>query len=240
MSCFAFLNGAAICLIFGVMKVRKMSERKYVSAILAGALVCSPAASAAASWFWKAVPPQISSEDGIGRAGAIAVVRDANRRGVGRFGSSAMAKRVAKQWLTEINQAARGAKVSEALLIALMMVESGGNPRAVSPAGARGLAQLMPGTARRYGVDDVFNPAQSLRGGAAYLSELLDMFDGDIVLALAAYNSGENAVLRFKGVPPYAETRAYVPRVLSAFLVASELCRRPPRHPRRRCVLGKQ
>ena len=221
------------------MGIYKTFKRHCVIVVAISVTIFSPSTGEAVSWFWKAVPPQINSQEGIGRAGAIAVVRDANRRGVGRFGSSAMAKRVSEQWRTEIEQAARNAKVSEALLIALMMVESAGNPRAVSPAGARGLAQLMPGTARRYDVDDVFDPAQSLRGGAAYLSDLLDMFDGDIVLALAAYNSGENAVLRFKGVPPYAETRAYVPRVLSAFLLASELCRRPPRHPRRRCALRR-
>jgi len=123
----------------------------------------------------------------------------------------------------------------EALIVAVIMVESGGNARAVSPAGAEGLAQLMPGTARRYGVSNSFNPGQNLAGSAAYLSDLIGMFKGDVVLALAAYNAGEHAVLRHKGVPPYRETRAYVPKVLAAFQLAGQYCARPPRAARRRC-----
>ncbi|MEM7522390.1 MAG: lytic transglycosylase domain-containing protein [Pseudomonadota bacterium] len=167
------------------------------------------------------------------------MVRKANQRGVGRFGSLAMAQRIVDRWRVDIEKAARRARISEALLIAVIMVESGGNSRAVSPAGASGLAQLMPGTARRYGVRNIFDPTQNLRGGADYLSDLLNMFENDMVLALAAYNSGENAVARHGGVPPYAETRAYVPRVLSAFLTASNLCRQPPRNARRRCSLRR-
>ena len=118
------------------------------------------------------------------------------------------------------------------------MVESSGNAKAVSPAGAQGLGQLMPGTARHLGVRNSFHPTQNLRGAAAYLSDLLYMFRGDLVLALAAYNAGEGAVLRYKGVPPYPETRAYVPKVLSAFLIAQELCAiELSRDPRAACPL---
>lgn len=205
--------------------------------IVAMATVSAPSQGHANGWFWKEVPAKAKSGS---RAGSLSVVRAANGRGVGRFGSKKKAEAVASRWRTEIDKAARRARVSEALLIAIVMVESGGNHRAVSPAGAHGLAQLMPGTARRYGVEDRFNPAQNLQAGAAYLSDLLNMFEGDLVFALAAYNSGENAVLRHGGVPPYAETRAYVPRVLSAFLTASKLCRQPPRTPRRRCALPRR
>lgn len=200
----------------------------------------APQDARAYAWFWKNVPTGADLENSRARVGALDVVREANLRGVGRFGSVAKARAIAARWRSEIDRAARRARISEALLIAIVMVESGGSPRAVSPAGAQGLAQLMPGTAARYGVRDSFDPTENLRGGAAYLSDLLRLFRGDIVLALAAYNSGENAVARFRGVPPYAETRNYVPRVLSAFLSASDLCRRPPRHPRRSCALPRE
>lgn len=92
--------------------------------------------------------------------------------------------------------------------------ESGGNAHAVSPAGARGLMQLMPGTAAQLGVDDTFSPEQNVHGGARYLRELLERYNGDAVKALAAYNAGPKAVDRYKGVPPYRETRQYVQRVI--------------------------
>jgi len=91
--------------------------------------------------------------------------------------------------------------------------ESNFNPTAGSPAGARGLTQLMPGTARGLGVTDVTDPAQALEGGAKYLRQQLDAFGGDVTRALAAYNAGPGAVQRFGGVPPYAETQNYVRKV---------------------------
>jgi soluble lytic murein transglycosylase-like protein len=92
--------------------------------------------------------------------------------------------------------------------------ESAGNAHAVSPAGARGLMQLMPGTASQLGVDDSFSPEQNVHGGTRYLRELLERYDGDAIKALAAYNAGPKAVDRYKGVPPYRETRQYVQRVI--------------------------
>lgn len=104
------------------------------------------------------------------------------------------------------------------LIIAVMRQESGFNPRAVSPKGARGLMQLMPATARRFGVKDIFDPAQNIEGGARYLRFLLDMFNGDLELALAGYNAGENAVINFGyRVPPYRETRYYVKNVSASY-----------------------
>lgn len=106
--------------------------------------------------------------------------------------------------------AARRHGLDHSLVIAIMRIESGFNPRALSPKGAMGLMQLMPDTARRFGVRDPYDPAQNIRGGCAYLAWLLDRYDGDVVLAAAAYNAGEAAVDEYGGVPPYQETRAYV------------------------------
>lgn len=101
------------------------------------------------------------------------------------------------------------------LLHAVIRAESAYNASAVSHAGAEGLMQLMPATARRYGVRDSFDPDQNVRGGAAYLRDLLDMFDQDLRLALAGYNAGENAVIKYgRRIPPYSETQSYVKIVL--------------------------
>lgn len=101
------------------------------------------------------------------------------------------------------------------LVEAVARVESGLNPRAVSPAGALGLMQLMPATARALGANDPFDPAQNVEAGARYLRHLLDRFGGNLRLALAAYNAGPGAVERYGGVPPYSETRTYVEKVLA-------------------------
>jgi soluble lytic murein transglycosylase-like protein len=92
--------------------------------------------------------------------------------------------------------------------------ESSGNAKAVSPAGARGLMQLMPSTAEKLGVKDSFSPEQNIHGGARYLRELLERYHGDAIKALAAYNAGPGAVDRYHGVPPYRETRLYVQRIV--------------------------
>ncbi len=103
------------------------------------------------------------------------------------------------------------------LLASVVKAESNGNARAVSRAGARGLMQLMPRTAAEQGVDDSFRPDQNVRGGSAYLNELLVRYHDNIALALAAYNAGPAAVDRYHGIPPYHETRAYVARVIHEF-----------------------
>ncbi len=115
----------------------------------------------------------------------------------------------------EITAAAKKHGIDPALLAGLVKQESGFNPNAGSPAGARGLTQLMPGTAAGLGVSNVLDPAQSLDGGAKYLRQQLDAFGGDVTRALAAYNAGPGAVQRYGGVPPYAETQNYV-RIVQA------------------------
>jgi hypothetical protein len=103
------------------------------------------------------------------------------------------------------------------LLASVVKAESGGNARAVSPAGARGLMQLMPGTAADLGVSDSFKPEQNVRGGSTYLDELLTRYHDNLALALAAYNAGPAAVDKYNGIPPYRETKLYVARVIHEF-----------------------
>ena len=103
------------------------------------------------------------------------------------------------------------------LLASVVRAESGGNPRAVSRAGARGLMQLMPKTAENLGVDNSFAPNENINGGTAYLDALLKKYHDNLALALAAYNAGPAAVERWHGIPPYRETRAYVARVIHEF-----------------------
>jgi soluble lytic murein transglycosylase-like protein len=117
-----------------------------------------------------------------------------------------------------IKSAAEASGVEDRLLHAVITAESNYNPRAVSPKGAKGLMQLMPGTARQYGVSNVFDPAQNIQGGARYLAYLKTLFNNDLSLTVAAYNAGENAVIGHgRKVPPYRETTAYVNKVLDLY-----------------------
>ncbi|RJP70180.1 MAG: lytic transglycosylase domain-containing protein [Candidatus Abyssobacteria bacterium SURF_17] len=112
---------------------------------------------------------------------------------------------------------AREYKVSPALVKAVIKAESDFDPYAVSSAGARGLMQLMPSTALEMQVDDIFDPVQNVAGGVQYLARMLELFNNDERLALAAYNAGPGNVLRYGGVPPFKETKAYVPKVLNYY-----------------------
>lgn len=131
-----------------------------------------------------------------------------------RGGGSNNAKLFSRdRYALEIMSATYQYGVEEALVRAVIHAESAFNPAAVSHAGAQGLMQLMPATARRFGVTDSFSPSENIRGGTQYLAWLLDRFHGDITLAVAAYNAGEGAVDRHGGVPPYRETKGYVKKI---------------------------
>ena len=179
------------------------------------------------AWFWDLIPTGQSDRDDRFPAAMAALTQ-------GPGGASVAAPRLqnmqdlADSFGTEILIATVGTEVSPALVLAVIGIESAGQADAVSSAGAQGLMQLIPATASRFGVTDSTDPAQNIKGGVAYLDWLLKEFDRDPVMVLAAYNAGEGAVRANSGVPPYAETRDYVPKVLAAWQVAQGLCLTPP------------
>jgi soluble lytic murein transglycosylase-like protein len=123
-----------------------------------------------------------------------------------------------RKYAAVVDQAAERYGMEAALLHAVIAVESAYNAQARSSKGAGGLMQLMPGTARRYGVADVFDPAENVGAGAQYLRDLLKLFNNDLRLALAAYNAGEGSVIKYgRRIPPYPETAAYVPLVVGKY-----------------------
>ena len=113
-----------------------------------------------------------------------------------------------------IREVSRRSRLDADFIASVIRAESGGNAKAVSPKGARGLMQLMPGTASQLGVKNSFDVAENVDGGARYLMQLLQQFNYDVAKALAAYNAGPQRVTQYKGVPPYRETRAYVARII--------------------------
>ena len=154
----------------------------------------------------------------------ILTARDGSRRVInvpaaGSFSGSVpegIAERRQRLWPV-VQEAARSRGLDPKLVDLVIRMESGYNPRAVSRKGARGVMQLMPDTASLYGVRNSFDPLQNIRGGVRYLGDLLQRFDSNVALALAAYNAGPDAVERHGGVPPYDETRAYVGTILTAY-----------------------
>ena len=136
--------------------------------------------------------------------------------------------RKSAQYSKVIETAARASRLEPALVQAVMVAESGGDPNALSKRGARGLMQLMPATARLYGVRNVFDPEQNVRAASQYLRDLTDRYQNDLELVLAAYNAGPTAVDLSGGkIPPLRETLDYVPRVLRIYSRLRELARTP-------------
>lgn len=203
------------------------------AAVARPAAPASPAAEGAAvasrySWFWDVVSPELA-QSGPGRLEP-ALIQIANARADQQIAAPRLTDLldIARQHRVELLMNTVGTTVSPALVLAVIAVESSGRADAVSGAGAVGLMQLIPATATRFGVVDSLNAGQNIKGGVAYLDWLLREFDNDPIMALAGYNAGEGAVRRHGGVPPYAETRDYVPKVLAAFAVARNLCKTPP------------
>jgi len=116
-----------------------------------------------------------------------------------------------------ILQEASRHEVDPALVKAIIMAESGYNPNAISKKGAKGLMQLMPSTAQALGVEDAFNPEQNISGGVRYFKQLVNRFDGDVKLALAAYNAGSKKVRHYQGIPPYKATHYYIEKVFKYY-----------------------
>ncbi len=146
---------------------------------------------------------------------AIQEVEDAKRDYSAGLNNKTSSK---SQILDMVNQVARKNGVDEKLVQALIKQESGFNPNAKSKAGAMGLMQLMPSTAKAMGVQDPYNATQNVEGGVKYLKSMLNKYNGNVILALAAYNAGPNAVDKYDGVPPYKETQNYVKNILSNYL----------------------
>ncbi|MCC1492249.1 lytic transglycosylase domain-containing protein [Cognatishimia sp. F0-27] len=200
---------------------------------VATAAVVAPAAPTGPSgaryaWYWSAVSPSLD-DSGPGRLSAAL-----SGLGKGPAGSSVASPRlqtlqdIAERYGRDILMATVGTRVSPALALAVIAVESSGREDVVSGAGAQGLMQLMPATAERFGVEDAFDTAENIAGGVRFLDFLMEKFDSDPILVLAGYNAGENAIPKHGGVPPYAETRDYVPKVLAAFDTARGLCMTRP------------
>ncbi len=179
------------------------------------------------AWFWDNVSPRLG--EGAGRFSL--ALENLNKGPDGKIVNSPRLQalqNIAEAHGTDILKATVDKRVSPALVLAVISVESAGRVDAVSSAGAQGLMQLIPATADRFGVDDAKDPGQNIDGGVAYLDWLMQEFENDPLMVLAAYNAGENAVKSAGGVPSYAETRDYVPKVLAAWAVARGLCLTPP------------
>ena len=197
------------------------------SAEAAVAAPVAPIPGARYGWFWDKVPP---ARDQVSGRFALALASLSQGPGGAQVTAPRMQhmQQIANTYGVEILKATLGTEVSPALVLAVIGIESGGRHEAVSSAGATGLMQLIPATAERFGVKDAKDPVQNIKGGVAYLDWLMKRFDRDPLMVLAAYNAGEGAVDANTGVPPYAETRDYVPKVLAAWQVAQGLCQSPP------------
>jgi len=182
---------------------------------------------AAANGGAPAQPASTSFSTALSNASNTATLAAPATAATASAGATTSALPAGTPFAAEITSAAQANGLDPALLAGLIKQESGFNPTAGSPAGARGLTQLMPGTAAGLGVTNVLDPVQSINGGAKYLKQQLDAFGGDVAKALAAYNAGPGAVQRFGGIPPYAETQNYV-RIVQANAASYRAASAPP------------
>ncbi len=179
-------------------------------------------------WFWEEVPVALDADGALRLRAAMTRLANPPNGAAPAVPRLQTLRDILRAQGADILRATVGTRVSPALVLSVIAVESGGRAEVVSEKGAQGLMQLMPDTAARFGVADPLAPTENIRGGAAYLDWLIGEFGGDVILALAGYNAGEGALRDHGGVPPFAETRDYVPRVLAAFEVARGLCKTRP------------
>ncbi len=187
-------------------------------------------------WFWAEISPDIEAADPIRLDRALTALNLNAQEKTKISPSLEVMNRIVAEHGADILLATAGKRVSPAFALAVITVESGGRSKVVSEKGAIGLMQLIPATAQRFDVTDPTDAKQNIRGGVAYLDWLLGKFGGDPILSLAGYNAGENAVVQNKGVPPYAETRAYIPKVVAAWDRARMYCQTVPRFADDGCV----
>lgn len=189
-------------------------------------------------WFWAAISPDLEAADAIRLDRSLTVLANHPQEVAGLNIDRQMIEAIMRAQGQAILAATAGKRVSPALVLAMIAVESGGRTDATSPIGARGLMQLMPATASRFGAEDPNDPIQNISAGAEFLDLLLGQFKGDPILSLAGYNAGENAVREHNGVPPFPETRAFVPKVLAAWDMARMYCKTLPRRVDDGCVFA--
>jgi len=179
-------------------------------------------------WFWDEVSPSLSDMAAARLWPALQLLAQPPAgKGVDVMRLQGL-QDIATTYQREILLATVGTQVSPALVLAVIAVESEGNMKAESKAGAKGLMQLMPSTVTRFGVESPFRAADNIRGGVAFLDLLMERFERDPIFVLAGYNAGENAITTAEGVPDFAETRDYIPKVLATYAVARGLCKTPP------------
>ena len=179
-----------------------------------GSLLLNPALNVNANIYNTDFDNEIST-GGINNATLLNAIREVNEAKTDFSKPQAAEK---SQILDMINKVSREHGIDEKLIQAVIKQESGFNPNAKSKAGAMGLMQLMPATAKAMGVKDPYNPTQNVEGGVKYLKSLLNKYNGNIILSLAAYNAGSGAVDKYDGVPPYKETQNYVKSILANYL----------------------
>lgn len=196
-----------------------MAVKKGLAAGAAGALLAGALPAAGALYVYRTPEgSRLVTDHPVSEPGHRLLYRSSVPEGVGAVAAGRapppLTPAARRRFDPLIREVARRHRLDPALIKAVVHVESSFNPRAVSRKGALGLMQLMPETARRYGVRDPFDPVQNLSAGARHLRELLETYRHNKRLALAAYNAGRRAVERYRGIPPYPETRNYVYRVL--------------------------
>ena len=188
----------------GVLSKGRVGEQ-VISACLAGLLILT-----------ILLPPAVGRADSLQRIGDWLVIDNTL---LGKFvpASPPFVRPTSGSFSEKVGDMAKEQGLPPELVQSVIRAESNGNARALSPKGAMGLMQLMPETAREYGVSDPFDPVDNLRGGVNYLRDLLREFSGNLSLALAAYNAGPGAVRKYQGIPPFPETESFVQKVKEQF-----------------------